>query len=157
MGLLSTANNMQMQMKHHLTTIAPGVYRGSETAFQTMLLRYFWCKQQEFAQQFRMAIVCCSQRINVQFGDQQEVHGSDRIDVMKCIGNLIFIHLFAGYFTFDYFTEDTVIHVQSFFLLAFSVMPDTPSRLASSCSTSSIVKPCCASSTMQWNSKSAVS
>src|SRR5512146_228274 len=88
------------------------------------------------------------------FRDHDEVHRRDRIDVVEGQHLGVLIHFLARYLTARNSAKDAVVaHLR----LAFSSMPDTPSRRASSFSTSSALNPFCASNTMQWNHRSATS
>src|SRR5574340_641119 len=148
---------MHMKMRHFLPAALAGVDHGTEAVFQTLIARQFGSHHQHLAEQGGMAIPGLGQRSQMQLRDQHEMHRRDRVDVVERQQLVVLIHLAAGNLAAHYFAENAVAHAQSFFRLSFSAMPDRPSRRASSFSTSSALRPCLDSSTMQWNHRSAVS
>src|SRR5512142_1889568 len=92
--------------------------------------------------------------MQVLFWHQHEVHRCNRVDVVEGEHFVVFIHLAAGNLAARDFAENAAV---THFRFAFSSIPDTPSRRASSRSTSSALNPLWASNTMQWNHRSATS
>src|SRR5664279_3864394 len=101
-----------------------------------------------------MLFLSLQQRDQMQLGNKHEVYRGDRVDVVEGQHVGVFIHFFARNLAAHDLAEDAVI---AHFRLAFSSMPDTPSRRANSFSTSSALSPFCASNTSVWNQRSATS
>src|SRR5574340_2257 len=143
------ADYMDMQMEHVLPTAAASIDHSANPVGQTLLLRQLRRKQQRSEERAVVALVAVRQRIHMLLGDDHEVHPRDRVDVVKRQHLVIFVHLPAGNFTGHDFAEYAVAHASphgSEERDAFSARPETPSRRASSASTSSGWIPCCASS-----------
>lgn len=86
------------------------------------------------------------------FGDDQQMDGSGGMDILEDLDSLVFKNSGRWYVVSDDLAENTVIHdffpskvfrfqYQDCLRDAFSSIPERPSRLASSFSTSSAVKP----------------
>src|SRR6266850_5818790 len=122
---------------------------------------------EDLAQQRLVARLAIRERIDVFLGDDHEMHGSKRMDVMEGENVGILVDFPAEDFSPDDLAEDAAFRIHPYFRsafvrrlsarAAFSSIPEMPSRRRSSASTSAGRRPYWASMIRQWNHRSAVS
>ena len=96
----AAAEDMQMQMVDGLATFRSRIHDNAK-AFGEAFFRQLCGDQREMAQHFLVRFGGVGERVDVLFGDDEEVGGRLGMDVLKGDGILIFEDLFGGNFSGD--------------------------------------------------------
>src|SRR5450759_580249 len=142
--LLRASEYMYMQMIHVLASHLAGVDHCAKTVFESLFPRQLRDQGHHFAEYDSVIRCAIRKRRNVALGNNHEMYGGDRMDIVERQHVTVFKDLAPGNFAGNDFAENAVSHVSSsysgvFFSVFFSVpraafssSPDNPSRRASS-------------------------
>ncbi len=102
---MPASDNVQVQVIDGLPAILAGVNDDAEP-IRSMLFSDLSSAMKQMAQRFRVSLLYVRQRWNFTLRDDQDVHGSDRRDVVKGQANIVLKNFVAGNFTGKDTTED---------------------------------------------------
>src|SRR5258707_7712089 len=152
------ADDVYVQMIHVLPADPTRVDDGPEALRAALLARETPRTDEHAPEDSAVPLLDHRERFDVLLGDDYEVHGGRRIDVVEGEHLIVLVDLAARDLASDDLAEDAVGHCGFPWLrAAFSSRPERPSRRSSSARTSASGTACHASITMQWNHRSAVS
>jgi len=106
----SAPNQVHVQVKHRLSSVATNIKNSAVAVFDSALARDVCRHKMTSAHQFSILYLCFFQTADVFLGNDEHMGWSLWIDVVECIGVLVFIDFFGGDFATNNSAEQTVIH-----------------------------------------------